>query len=116
MPRRPGADSPSATGPTIAEMAERYMTEHVAVRCKPTTQRGCCHILDKFLLPRFHAHGRCPPAPQWGTHMNRSELSSHVATRVHVSKAEADRVIGAVFTAIEDALARGEPVHYPSAC
>ena len=55
MPRRPGADSPSATGPTIAEMAERYMTEHVAVRCKPTTQRGCRHILDKFLLPRFGA-------------------------------------------------------------
>ena len=29
------------------------MTEHVAVRCKPTTQRACRHILDKFLLPRF---------------------------------------------------------------
>ena len=42
--------------------------------------------------------------------MNRSELSSHVATRAHVSKTEADRVIGAVFTAIEDALARGETV------
>ena len=54
-PRRPGADSPSTTGPTIAEMAERYMTEHVAVRCKPTTQRGCRHILDRFLLPRFGA-------------------------------------------------------------
>ena len=54
-PRRPGADSPSATGPTIAEMAERYMTEHVAVRCKPTTERGCRHILDKFLLPRCGA-------------------------------------------------------------
>ena len=54
-PRRPGADSPSATGPTIAEVAERYMTEHVAVRCKPTTQRACRHILDKFLLPRFGA-------------------------------------------------------------
>ena len=52
-PRRPGADSPSATGPTVAEVAERYMTEHVAVRCKPTTQRACRHILDKFLLPRF---------------------------------------------------------------
>ena len=54
-PRRPGADSPSANGPTIAEMAERYMTGHVLVRCKPTTQRGYRHILDKFLLPRFGA-------------------------------------------------------------
>ncbi len=52
-PRRPGAHSPSATGPTIAEVAERYMTEHVAVRCKPTTQRACRHILDESLLPRF---------------------------------------------------------------
>ena len=52
-PRRPGAHSPSTTGPTIAEVAERYMTEHVAVRCKPTTQRACRHILDEFLLPRF---------------------------------------------------------------
>ena len=34
---RPGADSPSATGPTIVELAEQYMTDHVAVRCKPTT-------------------------------------------------------------------------------
>ena len=54
-PRRPGADSPSANGPTISEMAERYMTEHVAVRCKPTTQRGCRDILDRFLLPKFGA-------------------------------------------------------------
>ena len=52
-PRRPGADSPSVNGPTVAEMAERYMTEHVAVRCKPTTQRGCRDILDRFLLPHF---------------------------------------------------------------
>ena len=57
-PRRPGADSPSGTGPTIAEVAEvaeRHMTVHVAVRCKPTTQPACRHILDRFLLPRFEA-------------------------------------------------------------
>ena len=52
-PTRPGADSPSATGPTIAELADDYMTQHVALRCKPTTQRSCRHIVDKFLLPRF---------------------------------------------------------------
>ena len=54
-PGRPGTDSPSATGPTIAELAERYMTDHVAVRCKPTTARSCRHILDKLLLPQFGA-------------------------------------------------------------
>ena len=54
-PGRPGADSPSATGPTIAELAEQYMTDHVAVRCKPTTARSCRHIIEKFLLPKFGA-------------------------------------------------------------
>ena len=54
-PRRPGADSPSAKGPTIAGLAERHTTEHVAVRCKPATKRSCRHILDRFLLPRFGA-------------------------------------------------------------
>ena len=54
-PGRPGADSPSATGPMIAELAEQYMTNHVAVRCKPTTARSCRHILDKYLLPQFGA-------------------------------------------------------------
>ena len=38
-------------GPMVAEAAERYMREHVAVRCKPTTVRQCQHMLDKHLLP-----------------------------------------------------------------
>ena len=50
---RPGAENGSASGPTIAELAEQYMAEHVAVRCKPTTARSCRHILDKYLLPQF---------------------------------------------------------------
>ncbi len=45
-----GASPPDA-GPTVAEVAERFMTEHVAVRCKPTTARHCRHILDRHLLP-----------------------------------------------------------------
>lgn len=39
------------TGPTVAEVAERYMTEHVAVRCKPATARDCRYMLDRYLLP-----------------------------------------------------------------
>ena len=38
-------------GPTVAEVAERYMREHVAVRCKPATARMCRHTLDRHLLP-----------------------------------------------------------------
>ena len=43
-PARPGAENGSASGPTIAELAEQYMIEHVAVRCKPTTARWV-HVL-----------------------------------------------------------------------
>ncbi len=52
-PGRPGTETASATGPTIAELAERYMDEHVAVRSKPTTARSCRHIFDAHLLPEF---------------------------------------------------------------
>ena len=52
-PARPGAENGSASGPTIAELAEQYMAEHVSVRCKPTTARSCRHIFDKYLLSQF---------------------------------------------------------------
>ena len=37
--------------PTVAELAERYLSEHVAVRCKPNTARGYRHVIDKHVLP-----------------------------------------------------------------
>ena len=43
--------SPADASPTIAEVAARYMTEHVAVLCKPMTQLQCRSILDRHLLP-----------------------------------------------------------------
>ena len=43
--------APADAGRTVAEVAERDMREHVAVRCKPTTVRQCRHMLDKHLLP-----------------------------------------------------------------
>ncbi len=43
--------SPADAGPTVAEVAARYMTEHVAVVCKPMTQLQCRSILDRHLLP-----------------------------------------------------------------
>ena len=52
-PVRPGADAASVNGPTIAELAEDYMTGHVAVHCKPGTARGVRNILDKHVLPEF---------------------------------------------------------------
>jgi len=43
--------SPADLSPTVAEVAARYMTEHVAVLCKPMTQLQCRSILDRHLLP-----------------------------------------------------------------
>lgn len=42
--------------------------------------------------------------------MNKSNISSHVATQASLSKATADSVIDAMFSSISDALAGGEPV------
>ena len=38
-------------GPTIAELAERYVTKHVAVRCKPKTMKLCRLLLDNHIIP-----------------------------------------------------------------
>ena len=45
-----GAGRPDA-GPRLTEVAERFMTEHVAVRCKPRTESHYRHTLDRHLLP-----------------------------------------------------------------
>ena len=43
--------SPQAAGPTLAELGERYLREHVAVRCKPTTAAAYRHALEKSSCP-----------------------------------------------------------------
>ena len=40
-----------ASGPTVADVAERYLEEHVAVRCKPTTAAQRRFVLRKHVLP-----------------------------------------------------------------
>ena len=40
-----------AEGPTIAEIAERYLEEHVAVRCKPKTAETYRLVIGKHILP-----------------------------------------------------------------
>ena len=44
---RPGAGA----GPTVAEVAERYLREYVAVRCKPRTVRGYRQVIGRNVLP-----------------------------------------------------------------
>ena len=42
--------------------------------------------------------------------MNKNELVSHVAAETSATRATAEHMVGAVFSAIGDALARDEPV------
>ena len=41
------------TGPTVAEIAARYLEEHVAVRCKPATAEQCGRVIRKYILPEL---------------------------------------------------------------
>ena len=41
----------------MADLAARYMEEHVAVRCKDSTAEGIQGLLDKYIVPEF---GRLP--------------------------------------------------------
>ena len=47
----PPPKAPADAGPTVAELAERYLSEHVAVRCKPNTARGYRQVIDSHVLP-----------------------------------------------------------------
>ena len=38
-------------GPTVAELAERYLKDHVEVRCKPKTVTLCRLLLTKHIIP-----------------------------------------------------------------
>ena len=55
--KSPGPEQSS--GPTVADLAERYLREHVAVRCKPMTLRNYRHVIVKNVLPIL---GRIPVA------------------------------------------------------
>ena len=78
------AVSPLNAGPTIAEVAERYMKEHVAVRCKPSTARACRCTLDRYLLPVFGAR-------PLGT-IGREEVAA-LQYRLHETPIMANRVV-----------------------
>ena len=40
-------------GPTVAEIAARYMEEHAAVRCKPSTAKHYRVKIERYILPEF---------------------------------------------------------------
>ena len=83
-PGRNGSLPATAAGPTLAEVAERYMREHVAVRCKPATASGYRNALDKVLLPTF---GSVPLG-----RIGRDQVAT-LHYRLHNTPAMANRVI-----------------------
>ena len=48
-----------AGGPTVTDLARRYLEEHVAVRCKPKTARTARSVVNRHIVP---ALGRLPLA------------------------------------------------------
>ena len=54
-------------GPTVADLAERYLEEHVQVRIKPGTQRRVRGMLDNHIVP---ALGRLPLEAVEPSHVN----------------------------------------------
>ena len=75
----------SVGGPTLAEVGERYLREHVAVRCKPTTAGAYRHALNRFLLPAF---GSLPLGM-----IGRNQVAS-LHYRLHKTPTMANQVVG----------------------
>ena len=51
---RSNAKAPrSAAAPSLAEVAERYMSEHVEVRCRSATVAKYRNLLDRYILPEL---------------------------------------------------------------
>ena len=72
-----------AKGPTVAELARRYLDEHVAVRCKPRTQALYRHMIAKHILPAF---GKMPAlavktarVTQWHHRLRHTPVTANFA-------------------------------------
>ena len=83
----------SAGGPTVAELAGRYMAEHVEVRCKPRTAAAVRAALRAHILP---ALGRIPLASLEGAQaaalhrgLHETPAAANAALRVLSSMFEA---------------------------
>ena len=81
-----------------------------APRDCPHDPTGCVAFPDTARLIETRAVSRNPIAVQGEAKMNKNELVSHVAAETSATRANAERMVGAVFSAIGDALARDEPV------
>ena len=97
--RGPGrAPAQKPAGPTLAALAERYLREHVAVRCKPSTAAQYRLAIERYIVPALGERAV-------------SEIGrSHVADLQHALRdrpAMANLVIATLSRLIDQAVAWG---------
>ena len=73
-----------AGDPTVADLAARYLEEHVAVRCKPSTENGVRTMIHRHIVP---ALGKLPLEA-----VNRARVAD-LHRQLSASPATANRVI-----------------------
>ena len=74
-------------GPSVAEVAARYLTEYVSVRCKPSTAAATRSVLEKHITP---ALGRLPLAA-----VERAQVAE-LHQRLYETPAVANMAVGAL--------------------
>ena len=73
-----------AYGPSVAELAARYLTEHIEVRCKPSTVAATRSVLEKHIVPVL---GKMPFAA-----VERAQVAE-LHGRLHETPAVANAVV-----------------------
>ncbi len=91
-------DPPRPAALTVAQLAARYMAEHVAVHCKPRTATFYRQILDTHIVPALGAR----PIAQIG----RDEVAA-LHYRLHKTPSMANRVVEALSRMFNQAAAWG---------
>ena len=92
------AEDAESGGPTVAEVARRYLAEHVAVRLKPNTARNVRADLEKHVLPAF---GKLPVVS-----LDRERVAALHAS-LYRTPAAANRVVDTLSALIATAEAWG---------
>ena len=104
-PAQPRAQKP--TGPALASLAERYLREHVAVRCKPSTAAQYRLAIERHILP---ALGHLPVAA-----IGRRDVADLQHT-LRDRPAMANLVVATLARLIDQARAWGAPSEGTNPC
>ena len=95
----PVAEAPESESVTVAALAARYLREHVAVRCKPTTAAQYRLAVERYIVP---ALGTCPVSSLG--HSQVADLQHGLSDR----PAMANQVVAVLSRMIDHAMAWGE--------